>query len=115
MKSPTMITYGALALAIISEVLGSSFLLKSEQFTRIPPLIAMVVCYLFAFYMLSIALEAIPLGVAYAIWGGLGIVLTAAVGAIVFQQTLDFWAIAGILMIVGGVIVMNVFSKTVGH
>ena len=53
MKSPTMITYGALALAIISEVLGSSFLLKSEQFTRIPPLIAMVVCYLFASNMFT--------------------------------------------------------------
>lgn len=113
--TPALFAYGALALAIVSEVTGSSFLARSEQFTKIGPTIAMAVCFFISLFLLSQALKVLPLGVAYAIWGGLGIVLTAVVGVVIFKQTLDIWAMVGIAMIVGGVIVMNVLSQSVSH
>ncbi|MEJ4043759.1 DMT family transporter [Erwinia sp. SLM-02] len=113
--NPVLIAYASLATAIISEVMASSFLQRSAQFTRLWPTIAMAVCYILSFYMLSQALRVIPLGIAYAIWGGLGIVLTALVSVFIFKQTLDAWAIVGISMIIGGVIVMNVLSRSAGH
>lgn len=75
----------------------------------------MAVCYGLAFYLLSIALRQMPVGIAYAIWSGLGVVLISAVGTVVFRQRLDPPAIAGLAMIVGGVLVINLFSRTVGH
>lgn len=113
--NPTLFAYGALGLAIVSEVTGSSFLVKSEQFSKIGPTIAMTVFFFLSLFLLSQALKVLPLGVAYAIWGGLGIVLTAIVSVVVFKQTLDLWAIVGIAMIVGGVVVMNVLSHSVSH
>lgn len=113
--NPIFLAYGALALAIVLEVTGSSFLLKSEQFTRLVPTLILVACYAASFFFLSQALKAIPLGVAYAIWGGLGIVLTAIVGVVVFRQALDAAAVIGIAMIVGGVVVMQAFSQTSSH
>lgn len=104
-----------LALAIISEVTGSTFLVKSEGFTKLGPSVLVVVFYVISFYLLSQVIKTIPLGIAYAIWGGVGIVLTALIGWVLFRQSLDMPAILGITMIVGGVIVMNVFSKSVGH
>lgn len=112
---PIYTAYGALALAIVSEVTGSAFLQKSEQFTRPAPTAAMVVAYLLSFFFLSQALKMLPLGIAYAIWGGLGIVLTAVISVVIFKQSLDLWAVMGIVMIVGGVIIMNTLSKTAGH
>lgn len=109
------IAYGLLALAIISEVTGSSFLVKSEGFTRLGPSLLVVIFYIISFYLLSQVIKTIPLGIAYAIWGGVGIVLTAFIGFLIFRQSLDIPAVIGIIMIVGGVIVMNVFSKSVGH
>lgn len=109
------IAYGLLALAIISEVTGSTFLVKSEGFTRLGPSLLVVIFYIISFYLLSQVIKTIPLGIAYAIWGGVGIVLTAFIGFLIFRQNLDIPAIIGIIMIVGGVIVMNVFSKSVGH
>lgn len=109
------IAYGLLALAIISEATGSIFLVKSEGFTRLGPSLLVVIFYIISFYLLSQVIKTIPLGIAYAIWGGVGIVLTAFIGFLIFRQNLDIPAVIGIIMIVGGVIVMNVFSKSVGH
>lgn len=75
----------------------------------------MAVCYGLAFYLLSIALRQMPVGIAYAIWSGLGVVLISVIGAVVFRQRLDLPAMVGLAMIVGGVMVINLFSNTVGH
>lgn len=107
--------YFFLALAIISEVVGSSFLNASNQFTKLIPSAITVVAYLLCFYFLSVALKSIPLGTAYAIWGGLGIVLTAIISVVVFKNKLDIGAIIGISLIVAGVVVLNVFSKSTSH
>ena len=107
--------YILLALAIVSEVTGSTFLVKSEGFTQLVPSILVVVFYVISFYLLSQVIKTIPLGVTYAIWGGVGIVLTALIGFLIFRQSLDLAALIGIALIIGGVIVMNIFSKTVGH
>lgn len=113
--NPTMFAYGALGLAIVSEVIASSMLVKSEQFTKLVPSVAMAVFFIAAMFFLSHALRVLPLGVAYAIWAGVGIVLTSAVGLVVFRQPLDLPAVAGIGLIVSGVVVMRVFSQTGGH
>lgn len=113
--SPIITAYAALAAAICLEVTGSTFLQKSEQFTKLIPSVLVVICFVAAFYCLSLALKAIPLGVAYAIWAGVGIVLTAIVGFVVFGIKLDLPAIAGIALIVSGVVVMNLFSNSVAH
>ena len=107
--------YLYLALAIISEVIGSSFLNASNQFTKLVPSAIVIVAYVSAFYFFSLALKYIPLGVAYAIWGGLGIVLTAVISVVIFKSKLDVPAIIGIILIVSGVIVLNFFSKTNSH
>jgi len=113
--SPTTIAYGYLGIAIICEVVGTTFLMKSEQFTRLVPTLIMVVLYVISFYLLTQTLKTIPLGIAYALWGGLGIVLTSLVGLVFFKQTLDTAAVVGIAMIVGGVMVMNLLSNSVVH
>lgn len=112
--NPLLLAYGSLTVAIVCEVLGTSFLQKSDQFTKLVPT-AMAVFYAGSFFFLAQALRSLPLGIAYAIWGGLGIVLTAAVGVVVFRQALDLAAMIGIAMIVGGVVVLNVFSHSAGH
>lgn len=104
--------YVFLGLAIIFEVIGSSFMKASEGFTKWLPSVIVVVAYLVCFYFLSLALKTIPLGVAYAIWAGLGIVLTAAVSVFIFKQKIDIAAIVGIVFIIIGVVIMNFFSKT---
>jgi small multidrug resistance pump len=110
-----LIAYGSLALAIVSEVTGSSLLQKTDQFTKLVPTIAMGLCFIASLFFLSQALKVIPLGVAYAIWGGLGIVLTALVSVFVFRFALDTAALIGIALIVTGVIVLNVFSHSASH
>jgi len=107
--------YLFLALAIILEVIGSSFLKASNGFSKIIPTSITVVAYIACFFFLSQALKHIPLGIAYAIWGGLGIVLTAIISVVIFKQSLDLPAIIGIILIVSGVFVMNFFSKTAAH
>lgn len=104
-------TYLFLGAAIVCEVIGSAFLQKSEQFTRILPTAVMAAFYVVSFYLLSIVIRTMPLGLAYAIWSGLGMVLTAAVSVFIFRQTLDAMAILGIGLIIAGVVVMNVFSR----
>lgn len=112
---PALVSYVALGTAIVCEVVGTSFLQKSEQFTKLAPTLIMAVFYLGAFFFLSQALKTVPLGVAYAIWGGLGIVLVSCVSVVVFRQTLDLAAMIGIAMIVAGVIVVNAFSGSATH
>ena len=104
--------YLFLGLAIVLEVIGSSFMKASDGFTKWLPSTIVIVAYITCFYFLSLALKTIPLGVAYAIWAGLGIVLTAAVSVVVFKQKMDFAGIIGIVFIVAGVVIMNFFSKT---
>lgn len=113
--NPTFLAYGALALAIVCEVIGTSFLMKSEQFTKLVPTLVMTLFYAGSFYFLSQSLKTLPLGVAYAIWGGLGIILTAVIGVVMFRQMLDLPAMIGIGMIVGGVVVVNAFSNSMSH
>lgn len=109
------VAYGLLAVAIISEVIGSTFLVKSEGFSKLFPSIMVVILFSLAFYLLSQVIKIIPLGIAYAIWAGVGIVLTAMVGYVLFKQTLDAPAIIGIVLIVSGVVVINLFSQSTGH
>ena len=113
--SPTTVAYTYLAIAIIFEVIGTTFLVKSEQFTRLVPTLIMGVLYAISFYLLTQTIKTIPLGIAYALWGGLGIVLTSLVGLVFFKQSLDTAAVVGIAMIVGGVVVMNLLSNSVVH
>jgi small multidrug resistance pump len=107
--------YSALSVAIVLEVIGSTFLAKSDGFTKLWPTLGVVVFYVASFFLLSQALKLIPLGVAYAVWSGVGIVLTAMVGTLVLRQSLDLAAMAGIAMIIGGVLVINLFSHAGGH
>ncbi|MFC3151521.1 DMT family transporter [Litoribrevibacter euphylliae] len=104
-----------LCVAIVSEVIATSALKQSDGFTKLAPSIVVVVGYGIAFYLLALTLRTIPMGVSYAIWSGLGVALITLVGWLQYDQKLDAAAIIGIAMIISGVIVMNVFSKTLGH
>ena len=107
--------YLYLSIAIVAEVVATNALKASEEFSKLGPSIIVIVGYGIAFYFLSLVLKTIPVGVAYAIWSGVGIVLVAIVAAVIFKQVLDIPAIVGIVLIVSGVVVMNVYSKTIGH
>lgn len=107
--------YLLLGIAIIAEVIATSALKASEQFTRLGPSLIVIVGYCVAFYCLSFVLKTIPVGVAYAIWAGLGIALIVVVGAVLFDQVPDLPAVVGLVLIISGVTVINVFSKTVSH
>ena len=107
--------YWYLAIAIVAEVIATNALKASNEFTKLVPSVIVVVGYGAAFYFLSLVLKTISIGVAYAIWAGVGIVLVAIVAAIVFKQVPDLPAVIGMVLIVSGVVVINVFSKTVGH
>jgi len=104
-----------LAIAIVSEVIATSALKASEGFTRLYPSTLVVVGYGLAFYFLSLTLRTIPLGVAYAVWSGVGIVLVSLVGWVVYGQRLDLAALVGIALIAAGVIVLNTLSRSTGH
>jgi len=104
-----------LAIAIVAEVTATSFMKSSEGFTKLVPSLVMVVGYAVAFYFLSLTLRTLPTGVAYAIWSGAGVVLIAAIAWIFQGQKLDLAAIIGMGLIVTGVIVLNLFSKSTAH
>ncbi|MCH7336978.1 multidrug efflux SMR transporter [Acinetobacter sp. NIPH 2699] len=104
-----------LFIAIIAEVIATSALKSSEGFTKPLASIVVVLGYMIAFYCLSLTLKTIPVGIAYAIWSGLGIVLISAVAWIVFDQKLDVWGIVGIVLIMSGVLILNLLSKTSAH
>lgn len=108
-------TWVYLGIAIIAEVIATSALKSAEGFTRLVPSAITVIGYAVAFYCLALTLREIPVGIVYAIWSGIGIVLISLVGALVFKQHLDGPAILGMALIIAGVVIMNVFSKSVGH
>lgn len=107
--------YLALFAAIIAETIGTSALQASQQFTRLGPSLLVVVSYGLAFYLLSITLRFMPVGVVYAIWSGLGIVLIAIAGLVIFGQKLDLAAIVGLALIIAGVLVLHLFSTATPH
>ena len=110
-----MLSWAYLLVAILAEVIATSALKASDGFSRLWPSVITVVGYSVAFYCLSLTLKHIPVGVAYAVWSGLGVVLITAVSWVLFGQKLDAPALIGMGLIVAGVIVMNVFSKSVSH
>jgi small multidrug resistance pump len=103
--------YFYLALAIIFEVVGSSFIKTCEGFTKIIPSLVVITAYIVAFYFLSLCLKTIPLSIAYSIWAGVGIVLTVLISVFIFKQNIDLPAIIGIFFILIGVLIINYFSK----
>ena len=107
--------YLYLAIAIVAEVIGTSFMKVSAGFTRPGPAAITIVAYAIAFYALSLTLRTIPTGIAYAIWSGVGIVLIATVAWMFQGQKLDIAAIVGMALIIAGVIVMNLFSRAAPH
>ncbi|MDR2112154.1 MAG: QacE family quaternary ammonium compound efflux SMR transporter [Candidatus Accumulibacter sp.] len=104
-----------LGVAIVSEVIATSVLKASAGFSRPWPTVIVIAGYVSAFYFLSLTLATIPVGVAYAIWSGVGIVLIALIAWLVYGQVLDLPAIVGMALIASGVVVLNLFSKTVAH
>ena len=104
-----------LTIAILAEVVATSSLKVSDGFTNMWPSLAAIVGYSAAFYFLSLTLRTVPVGVAYAIWSGAGVVLVALVALVVYGQKMDVPAILGIGLILSGVVVLNLFSSATGH
>lgn len=107
--------YLFLVLAIIFEVAWAILLKYTEGFTRLWPTVATITTYLAALYFLNLTVRAMPVGIAYAIWAGTGMVLIALLGVVILKQHLDLPAIIGLLLIVAGVLVLNLGSKSVTH
>jgi small multidrug resistance pump len=101
--------------AILTETMGTTALQASQQFTKLWPAIATVTFYALSFYFMSFALKAMPVGIVYAIWSGLGIVLIACIGYVLFGQKLDLPALLGLGLIITGILVVHLFSKTSTH
>ena len=104
-----------LAVAIVAEVIATSALKATEEFSRFWPSLLAVTGYICAFYFLTLALRSIPVGVAYAIWAGMGIVLVAIAGVVLYGERPDVAGIVGIGLIVAGVLVINLLSKMGEH
>jgi small multidrug resistance pump len=104
--------YFYFAIAIVAEVVATSALKASEQFTRIIPSLTVVIGYCISFYMVTLVLRTIPVGITYAIWSGVGIVLITLIGAVSYRQIPDLPAIIGIGLIIAGVVIINLYSKT---
>jgi small multidrug resistance pump len=107
--------YWYLAIAIIAEVIATLALKASNGFSNSTSSTVCVIGYAMAFYFLSLVLKTVPIGIAYAIWAGMGIVLIASISAVLYKQIPDLPAIIGMLLILAGVVVINVFSTTVNH
>ena len=107
--------YLFLLVAICGEVAGTLSLKASDGFTRLWPSVFTVLCYVLTFYMLSLAIRTIPVGVAYAIWSGLGIVMISVLSLALFRQHLDLPAMFGMALILAGVLVINLFSRSAAH
>ncbi len=101
-----------LLIAVVSEVVGTSALKASQGFTRLVPSLLVIAGYASAFYFLSLTLKSIPIGIAYAIWSGVGIVLVSVAGLVLYRQALDLAAVLGIILIVVGVVLLCLFSKS---
>lgn len=107
--------YLHLAIAVVAEVIATSALKASDGFTRIGPAIVTTIGYGIAFYFLALTLRTMPVGIAYAIWSGIGIVLISLVGLFWYRQALDAPAVLGLGLIIAGVLTVNLFSKTLPH
>lgn len=107
--------YLILLLAVMFETIGTTALQASQQFTRVGPSILVVLAYAVSFVLLGWVLKFMPVGVAYAMWSGLGIVMIALIGLAVFGQRLDLPAIFGMALILGGILVIHLFSNTAPH
>lgn len=108
-------TYLYLAIAIVAEVIATTALKASDEFSKLIPSIIVLVGYCVAFYFLTLVLRNIPIGISYAIWSGLGIVLITLVGVFVYKEIPDTPAVIGMGLIIAGVVVINLFSKTTTH
>lgn len=108
-------SYLYLAIAIVAEVVATSALKSTEGFTRLLPSVVVVAGYVISFFCLSLTLRELPVGIAYAIWSGVGIVLVTAIAWFGYGQKLDLPAIAGLGLIIAGVLVINLLSKSVAH
>jgi small multidrug resistance pump len=104
-----------LVIAVVAEVIATSALKVSEEFSKPIPTIIVIIGYGIAFYLLTLVLRTIPIGIAYALWSGLGIVLVAIVGTFYYKENLDPPAILGIGLILVGIFIVNIFSKSVAH
>jgi len=104
-----------LGIAIVGEVIATSFLRASAGFTQLVPTVVVVLGYGVTFYFFSLALQTIPVGIGYAIWSGVGIVLISLAGWLLYKQLLDLPALIGMGLIMAGVVVINLFSKTAVH
>lgn len=111
----SLMVYLYLAAAILAEVIATSALPRTEGFTRLLPSLVAVVFYAFAFFLLSLVTRSVPVGIVYAVWSGTGIVLVAMAGWLLFGQRLDLPAVIGLAMIIAGVLIINLLSKSVGH
>jgi small multidrug resistance pump len=109
------LAYLYLAIAIVGEVVATAALKSTEEFTRLIPSLIVIVGYGMAFFFLTLALRTIPVGIAYAVWAGIGIVLISAASWVLYRQALDAPAIVGIALIAIGVVVINVFSSSISH
>jgi small multidrug resistance pump len=107
--------YLFLLIAILTETIGTVALQASQQFSRFGPSAVVVIGYAASFYFMALTLKVMPVGIVYAIWSGLGIVLIAGLGYLMFGQKLDFAAMTGIALILAGVIVIHTFSNTATH
>ena len=107
--------YLILLLAVAAETIGTTALQASQQFSRFWPSVLVVISYGIAFYLLGLTLRFMPVGIVYAIWSGLGIFLIAIIGFVVFGQKLDWPAVLSLAMILGGILIIHLFSKTAGH
>ena len=107
--------YLYLVLAVVAETIGTSALQASQQFTRLWPSVIVVLAYATSFYLLSLTLRFMPVGVVYALWSGLGIVLIALIGYAVFGQRLDAPAVIGMALILSGIVVIQLFSSATPH
>ena len=110
-----MKNFTILFFAILSEVIATSALKFSEGFTKLVPSIIVVAGYGLSFYLLSLSLKVFPIGIAYAIWSGVGLVLTVIAGMLIWKESLDWARVTGILLIIAGIILINVFSKATVH
>jgi small multidrug resistance pump len=107
--------FAILFFAILSEVIATTSLKFSEGFSKLVPSIIVVIGYGLSFYLLSLSLKVFPIGIAYAIWSGVGLVLTVIAGIVIWRETLDWARVIGILLILSGIVLINVFSKSTVH
>ena len=110
-----MTGYIYLAIAITAEVIATTSMKSLAGFSRPLPLLLVIAGYSLSFWMLALVVKTIPVGIAYAIWAGLGIVLVSAAAAVIYQQKLDLPAVLGMALIVSGVVVIQLFSGSTGH